>query len=148
MAVNTIVEILGIKTEKDFVGAVGEFESTVVLTFKPLTDRLQQQVLTSEVQQLELHMTFVESWRDRVAKALMLSAAFENHGRSHHFLLPGGKGITATDREAYQKSITAGAAALCVYFEQLLKSVDSRVNLCKKLLGNESEGAVNNRRFT
>lgn len=147
MAVNSIVEILGIKAEKEFIQAVGEFENTIALTFKPLIDRLQQQVLTSEVQQLEIHMTFVESWRDRTAKALMLSSAFENHGKSHYFLLPGGKGITATDKEAYQKSVTTGAAALVIYFEQLLRSIDSRVNLCKKLLGNEAEGSVNNRRF-
>jgi hypothetical protein len=145
MAVNSIVEILGIKTEADFKTAFGEFEGTVEATFKPLRDKLQQQVLSSEVQQLELHMTFVESWRDRVAKALMFASAFENHGRSHHFLLPSGKNITATDREAYQKSITAGSAALCVYFEQLLRSVDSRVNLCKKLLGSEVESNINRR---
>lgn len=145
MAVSSIVEILGLKTEADFKSAFGDFETAVTTTFKPLEDRLRQQVLTSEVQQIELHMTFVESWRDRAAKALMIASAFENHGRSHWFLLAGGKGITATDREAYQKSITAGAAALCVYFEQLLKSVDSRVNLCKKLLGNEAEGNTNRR---
>jgi|SRR5271166_1662136 len=148
MAVNTIVEILKIKTEADFISSVGDFEGTIELTFRPLTDKLRQQVLTSEVQQLELHMTFVESWRDRVAKGLMIASAFEQHGKSHYFLLPGGKNVTTTDREAYQKSITAGAAALCVYFEQLLRSVDSRVNLCKKLLGNEETGAQNNRRFS
>lgn len=145
MAVNTIVEILGIKTEADLRNAVGDFETSVEAVFKSLTDRLRQQVLSSEVQQLEMHMTFVESWRDRVAKALMLSSALEQHGKSHYFLLPGGKNITSTDREAYMRSITAGASALCVYFEQLLRSVDSRVNLCKKLLGNESEGNTNRR---
>lgn len=145
MAVNTIVDILKIKTEPELLRAVGDFEEAIELTLKPLCDQLKKQVMTSEVQQLELHMTFVESWRDRVAKALMLASAFEQHGRSHHFLLAGGKGITATDREAYQKTITAGAAAECIYLEQLLKSVDSRVNLCKKLLGNEAEGNTNRR---
>lgn|SRR5208337_411147 len=148
MAVSSIVDVLKIKNEQDFISAVGGFEEAVEITFKPLTDKLRQQVLTAEVQQLEIHMTFVESWRDRVAKALMIAEAFENHGRSHHFLMPGGRNITATDREAYQKSITAGAAALCVYFEQLLRSVDSRVNLCKILLRNEMEGTTNTRRFS
>ena len=146
--VNSIVEILKIRTEKDFHEAVGEFETTIEQNLKPLTDKLRQQVLTSEVQQLEMHMTFVESWRDRVAKALMFASAFEQHGKSHWFLLPGGKNITATDREAYQRNMIAGASAYCVYLEQLLKSVDSRVNLCKKLLGNEAEGNVNSRRFS
>lgn len=145
--VNSIVDILKIRTEKDLHDALGDFENAVEQTLKPLTDRLRQQVLSQEVQQLELHMTFVESWRDRTAKALMLATAFEQHGKSHHFLLAGGKNITTTDREAYQKSIVAGASAICVYLEQLLRSLDSRVNLCKKLLGNEAEGALNNRRF-
>lgn len=146
--VGSIVEILKLRTEKDFHGAVEEFETAINTALKPLCDKLRQQVLTNEVQQLEMHMTFVESYRDRVAKALMFAAAFEQHGKSHHFLIPAGKNITATDREAYQKSMTAGASAYCVYLEQLLKSVDSRVNLCKKLLGNEVEGTTNSRRFS
>lgn len=145
MAFNRLVDILGIRTEADFKAAFSEFEGTIVTTLKPLTDKLQQQVLSQEVQQLEMHMTFVESWRDRTAKALSLVSAFENHGKSHHFLLPSGKNITATDREAYMKSITSGCSALVVYFEQLLRSIDSRVNLCKKLLFNEQESGKTNR---
>lgn len=147
MAINTIASILKIKSEPELIKEIEEFEETIELTFKPLQDKLRQQVLTSEVQQLELHMTFVESWRDRVAKGLMLATVFEQHGRSYHFLLASGKGITATDREAYQKNITAGAAGLCIYFEHLLRAIDSRVNICKKLLINEAEGSVNSRRF-
>lgn len=141
--ISSIVDILKIRTEKDLHESLAEFESAVDTSLKPLTDKLRQQVLTSEVQQLELHMTFIESWRDRVAKALMFAAAFEQHGKSHWFLIPTGKNITATDRESYQRSITAGASALVIYLEQLLKSVDSRVNLCKKLLGNEEQGSRN-----
>lgn len=148
MAVTSIAEILGIKTDECLRAAVTELEQEMYNTLKPLTDRLRQQVLSSEVQQLELHMTFVESWRDRVAKCLMFASALEQHGKSHHFLLPSSKSVTALDRESYQKSVIAGASALCVYFEQLLRAVDSRVNLCKKLLGNEESGAVNNRRFS
>lgn len=147
MAVNTISEILGLKTEAELKAAINEYEQSMITCFRPLTDRLAQQLLTNEVQQLELHMTFVESWRDRAAKALMLASAFESHGKSHRFLLAGGKGITATDREAYQKDMITSASSQVVYFEELLKSIDSRVNICKKLLGNESQGAINTRRF-
>jgi hypothetical protein len=145
MAVNNIVEVLGIKTEADFKSAVGEFERTIASTLKPLTDKLQQQVLSPEVQQLELHMTFVESWRDRTAKALMIANSFVNHGRSHHFLLPGGKNITTTDREAYQKGIVGSCSSVASYLEDLIKSIDSRVNLCKILLRNEVESNTNRR---
>jgi hypothetical protein len=148
MAAKSIAEILDIKSEQDFKNAVNEYEHAMEITFKPLQDKLAQQVLTTEVQQLELHMTYVESWRDRAAKALMLATAFENHGKSRWFLLAGGKGITATDREAYQKDLTSSAGAQVVYFEELLRSIDSRVNICKKVLGNESQGAINTRRFS
>lgn len=145
MPVNSLVQILELKTEADLKTAIGEFEATVDNTLKPLTDKLRQQVLTSEVQQLELHMTFIESWRDRAAKALMLANALVNHGKSHHFLLPGGKNVTSTDREAYQKSVIGGISAIASYLEDLIRSIDSRVNLCKILLRNEAEGAVNRR---
>ena len=145
MAVQKIVDILKIRNEEDFKNAVSEFEETVLLSLKPLTDQLQRQLLTQEVQQLELHMTFVESWRDRVARFLMLCNAFENHGKSQYFLLPGGRNITTTDREAYQKGIIVTAVSLSNYLENLLRSIDSRVMICKKLLGNELEGNVNRR---
>lgn len=145
---NSISEILGIKSEDGLRNAVAELEQSINDTYKPLTDYLRKQVLSSEVQQLEMHMTFVESWRDRAAKGLMFASALEQHGRSHWFLLAHGKNVTTFDRESYQKSITAGASALATYFEQLLRAIDSRVNLCKKLLGNEEQGATNNRRFS
>ena len=54
MAVNTISEILGLKTEADLKDAINLYEQSMLCYFKPLTDKLAQQVLTSEVQQLEL----------------------------------------------------------------------------------------------
>ena len=79
----------------------------------------------------------------------MLVTAFENHGKSRWFLLPGGKGITATDREAYQKDMITSATAQVVYFwSSYLGSIDSRVNTCKILLRSEFEGSVNTRRFS
>lgn len=145
MAVNTVVEILDIKTEAELKQIVREFEEVIITDLKPLTDKLKQQVLTTEVPQLELHMTYVESWRDRVAKRLMLATALESQGKSHAFLLATGKGVTATDRDAYMKTLTTGATAYAGYLENLLKSLDSRVNACKILLRNEVEGGKNSR---
>jgi hypothetical protein len=76
----------------------------------------------------------------------MLANAFVNHGKGHHFLLPSGKNITATDREAYQKTIVGSCSAVVSYLEDKIKSIDSRVNLCKILLRNELE-VTNNRRY-
>lgn len=145
MAVGSIVEILGIKTEADLIQAMQDFETTLNANIKPLNDRLKQQVLTAEVQQLELHMTYVESWRDRIARYLMLSNALQNHGESSRFLIPTGKNITATDREAYMTGLTNVASSSCKYLVELLRSIDSRVNVCKILLRNEVEGTKNTR---
>lgn len=142
----TIAQIHQLTTEDSYKEGWSKFEETIDLTLKPLTDKLKQQVLTAEVPQLEQHMTFVESWRDRVAKILMLANAFVNHGKSHRFLLPGGKNITATDREAYQRGIVGAIICIASYLEDLIKSIDSRVNLCKILLRSEQE-AVGNRRY-
>lgn len=145
MAVNSIVEILRITTEADLTNAMEQFETAVTIGLKPLCDRLAQQILTSEVPQLELHMTYVESWRDRTAKYLMLSTALLSHGQSHRFLIPTGKNITATDREAYMTGLTVTASAISKYLENLIKSIDSRVNACKILLRSEAEGSKNTR---
>lgn len=90
-------------------------------------------------------MCYVESWRDRVTKYNALTSAFVEHAKSTYFVLPPGKGITAVDKEAHQKKLLAGFVGLRCYTEELIKSVDSRVNLCKKLMGIELDGSGFNR---
>lgn len=143
----TILEILKIKTEQDLDAALGNFESDLYRTLKPLRDRLVMQILTQDVPELELHMTFVECWRDRVGKYLSLASCFVEHGESTDFLLPTSKGVTAMDREAYMTKMTKGFSAIKKDLEELIRSIDSRVNLCKKLLGIESEGFNGRNKF-
>lgn len=145
MPIRSVADVLGIRTEVDLRANIEEFSQVIDTNLKPLTDALGKQVLTNEVSQLELHMTYVESWRDRVARTLMLATALLNHGKGHRFLLPGGKNITTTDREAYMKDLTCGAISFVDYLAETLKSIDSRVNLCKILLRSEVESGKNSR---
>ena len=137
--VNRVVDILRIKNEDDLFQEMEEFETVLVATLEPLRNKLAAQVMSDEVSQLEMHMTYVESWRDRVAQYLSFASTFVEHGKSTSFLLPAGKNVTVADRDAYQKKMTAGFVGLRDDLEQMVKSIDSRVNLCKKLLGVESE---------
>jgi hypothetical protein len=137
--INSIVDILKIIKEEDLKKEFGEFERQVTEGLQPLTAKLQQQVLSSEVQQLELHMTYVESWRDRVCRYNALAQAFVEHVKSTHFNLPPSKNVGVFEKEAYQKQLLAGFIGLRSMMEEKIRSVDSRVNLCKKLLGIESD---------
>lgn len=143
--IDKVSEVRKILTEPELEKALEDFEEATGVLLKPLNDRLAQVPLTTEVQQLELHMTFVESWRDRVAKLLMISSSFVEHSKSTHFLLPNGKGITTTEKEAYQKKLGGGFIAIRDYLVNKLDSIDSRVMLCKKLLFNEGQGNMNKR---
>jgi len=136
----SILDVLKINKEEDLFKALGEFETEYKATLKPLQDKLKMQVLTQDVPQLELHMTYVESWRDRVSQYLSLSSAFVEHGKSSDFLLPSSKGVGAADKEAYMRKMTSGFIPIKLYLEELIRSLDSRVNLCKKILGIEGDG--------
>lgn len=146
--INSVVEILRINTETELFKAMSEFEVALQDNLKPLRTKLATQLLTQEVPQLEMHMTYVESWRDRVAQYLSFASTFVEHGKSTFFLLPNGKGVTTPDRDAYTKKMTAGFIGLRDDLEQMVKSIDSRVNLCKKLLGIESENMPARTRFS
>lgn len=145
MPVNSAADILKIHTEADLNNAIQEFSDVIDNSLQPLNEALRKQLLTPAVQQLELHMTFVESWRDRVARTLMLATILLNHGKGHRFLLAGGKNVTSTDREAYMKQLVCAAIGYVDYLAETLKSIDSRVNSCKILLRSEVESGKNSR---
>jgi hypothetical protein len=137
--VSTIRQIISIKNEAELMQQFAEFEEVLDNDLSLLRGALAKQPLTQEVPKLETHMTYVESWRDRVGRRHALVVCFVEHAKSHHFMLPKGKHITSDDRTAYQKSLTAGMVALQKDLEELIVSIDSRVNGVKKLIGIESD---------
>lgn len=139
--VETIHQIITITDEEILLQEFYGFETSLESIIMPLRANLAKQVLSADVVNMETHMTYVEAWRDRIAQYLRLVNAFVEHAKSSHFILIKGKGtgITETDRTAYQKKLTAGMLAMQRYLLDLIDAIDSRVNLCKKLLGIEGD---------
>jgi hypothetical protein len=135
--ISTIRQILEITKEADLKQEFGEFEDSITENLHPLVTLLGKDVRTTEVSSILDHMTGVEKWREKVVRYLSLSSSFVNHCKSDHFIVTKTKGQTEFDRTAYQKKLLAGYAGIEIYLEGLVSSLDSRVNICKKLLGLE-----------
>lgn len=141
--ISTIRQILEITKEVDLTAQFGDFEDGINATLAPLQTQLSKDVRSVDVPILINHMTDVERWRERSVRFLALASAFESHCKSDVFLLPKGKGVTDFDRTAYQRKLTSGFTGLVIYLEGVIYCLDSRVNLCKKLLGLEDGGFSN-----
>jgi hypothetical protein len=138
--INTIRAILEITKEVDLKNGFGEFEDEINASLHPLINLLGQDVRSTEVTSILDHMTGVEKWRERCVRYLSLATAFHGHAKSDHFIVAKIKGQTEFDRAAYQKKLTCAFQGLEVYLDGLISSLDSRVNICKKLLGLEDGG--------
>lgn len=83
------------------------------------------------------HMAFVEAWRNRVARYLYLVDGFVSYSKSSQFSLPVEKGTTEAVRDAWKKTLCGPFEAVQRRLENLIESIDSRVNMCKKKVGME-----------
>ena len=149
---NTIAQAHNLLTEDALRQALLDYENDLVRELAPLEDQLVRNIITGAPGDIMQHMGYVETWRDRVSRFLMVTSACVEHAKSDHFELPpctvDGKFIKATEvrREAYQRRLAGGWVALKGRLENLLDSIDSRVNLCKKVLGIDAEAMAFNRR--
>ena len=135
--ISSVREILKITTVDSMKAAFDTYESELDQALTPLIEKLNQNVLSTDVTSIQTHMGFVESWRERLVKHLSLTTGFVEHAKSSVFLPAKDKSITELDREAARRTLTGGFAALQVRLDGLISCVDSRVNLCKKLMGIE-----------
>jgi len=143
--VSRVQQILRITKEEDLVCEMGKFEDAVYDAGAPLLVLLSQDVRSTDVVSLLDHMTEVERWRERVCRWHALAKCFLEHCKSDHFIVVRQKGVTDFERTAYQKKLTAGFAGLETWLEGVVDSVDSRVNLCKKLAGLDEAGSRSTR---
>jgi hypothetical protein len=138
--VNKIQDILTIEQAQDLIDRFKEFDEQIEDAIAPVEEALELNI-SSDVPSLHMHMTEVERWRVRVCRFYSFATAFVEHAKSKTFLLPKSKESTEMDREAQKKTLSAGPTALQARLDMLISSIDSRVNLCKKLLGIESDNA-------
>jgi hypothetical protein len=142
MPVSRMQHILAITKEEDLVSELGKFEDAIYEAGAPLIGLLRLDVRSQDVANMLDHMTEVERWRERVCRWHSLAVCFVSHCKSDHFTVKREKGISDFDREAYQKRLLAGFLGLETWLDGMVRSVDSRVNMCKKFLGLE-EGTTN-----
>ena len=147
-SINSIREVLNISCEEDLAAAFRRFDEQLDDVSSPLQNLLECDIMSLDIRTLTLHMTAVESWRSRLVKWFSFASAGLRYAKSDVFLREKKKGVTELDREATKARIMAGWEALTIALEGLISSVDSRVNLCKKLVGVEGgvEGVRSNTR--
>jgi hypothetical protein len=144
--VETINEALSISSVEGIRDACKEFDSQFTERLMPLQKLLDQNILSTDVVSIELHMCEVESWRDRVVRYMSLATALAERAKSSAFLPAKSKELTEIDRDAFRRGLSAGFVAWKERLEGLIDCVDSRVNLCKKKLYVEAEGFRGHRR--
>ena len=138
-----ISEIFAIDTVTALTAARNSFEETLDVKIAPLVAQLEANVLSSDVASIETHMAFIESWRSRLVKYHALASAFCDHAKDSTFLVSkttdGDKPVKLSEieRDAYRRKLSGGFAALQTLLEGYIDSIDSRVNLSKKVLGIE-----------
>lgn len=146
----SIKDVFKIDTVEALTAARDQFEDEITSKLKPLVDKLEQNILSVDVVSIETHMAFVESWRSRLVRIHSLASAFTDHAKDSTFLAAKTNGdtekpikISEIERDAHRRKLSGGFTALQVYLEGLIDSVDSRVNLSKKVLGIEIDAPRN-----
>lgn len=140
----SIKEIFKITTIEELNAARDQFEQELHTKLYPLTAKLDQDILSSDVASIEQHMSFVESYRARLVQYFSLATAFANHAKDSTFLPAKTDGENAKrtpeiERDAFRRKLAGGFSALEVRIEGYIDCIDSRVNLSKKILGIEVE---------
>lgn len=142
----SIKQIFSIKTVVELEAARDQFEEELSVKLQPLLGKLESNILSSDVASIEQHMAYVESWRARLVRYHSFASAFTDHAKDSTFLASklaeSGEKIVKTpeiERDAYRRKLAGGFSALLVYLEGLIDSVDSRVNISKKVLGIEAD---------
>ena len=143
---NTIAQAHSLLTEVDLADALVAYEVDLATVLGPLEAQLCRNIITAAPGDIMQHMGYVETWRNRVTRYLMVAAACTEHAKSDHFEPVSDKKMTEEKRRAYQRRLAGGWAALQAWLEELIRSVDSRVNLCKKVLGIDADAMAYHRK--
>jgi hypothetical protein len=140
--VNSIAQVLKITKEETLFKEFEELETAYATKIQPLRVMLRSNPLTTDAGQIQNHMCEVGKWRDLIGKYNALMTSFVSHIKGSDFLLAKGPNVGVLEKEAYQKKLLAGFVGLAADTEQLIKSIDSRVNECKILLRVETQGSA------
>lgn len=138
--VGSIREILKITDTASFLDAQHRYDEDLEAALETLRNLLDMNIMSTDVTDIMIHMSLVESYRARLVKYMALAVAFTEHAKSSTFRAPKGSG-SEDDRKAHQRHIAAASEAIKVMLDGLISCVDSRVNECKKVIDIEGAGA-------
>lgn len=136
MAVSTVAQIIDITTEEKLVEEMKAFDKAMEKRVEPIELLLSIDVRSqsNSEQNVEDHMSAVESQRQAGVRLHSLAACFLEHAKSPYFALKKAAGVNAEMIRAKEKMMIAPFEGMTVRAEGLVRSIDSRVNLCKMLL--------------
>lgn len=136
MAVSTVAQIIEITTEDKLIEEMKMFDRAMEKRIEPIETLLSVDVRaqSGSEQAVEDHMTAIESQRQAAVRLHALSACFLEHAKSPWFALKKTAGVNAEMIRSKEKMLVAPFEGMTTRAEGLVKSIDSRVNLCKVLL--------------
>lgn len=148
MSMRSIRDVMAIAKVEDLQEAMVRFDRELEERLEPLHKHLDADLLSSDVTSMQMHMTYVESWRNRLVQYLSLVTAFIEHAKSSVFLPVKNKEqkISELERDAFRRKLCGGFVAMQRRLEGMVDCVDSRTNLAKKILGIEIESPNAGRR--
>lgn len=132
--IKSVSDIIAITKEENLIKEMSAFELAAENRMAMVEGLLTQDIKSSNEFAIEKHMSTVESFRQTAVRIHALAMCFLEHAKSQWFTLSKGKEISEFDRHAKQKQMVAPFAGLESRTEGLIKSIDSRVNMCKVLL--------------
>lgn len=129
--VSTYAQVIAVTNEEDLFREMAALEVAADKRIEPIEKLLSIDVRGSQETTLESHMSQVDSYRQKSVRLHSLAACFLEHAKSSNFALTSG---TEATKRAKEKQLTAAFEGMVVRYEGLIKSIDTRVNLCKSLL--------------
>jgi hypothetical protein len=133
--VSTCWEVTQIHDETTLLAEFRAFDRAFEEKVIPIEELLKLDVRSAQDEiDLEMHGASVEAYRQRIVRLHALAITFLEHSKSTWFLLKKTTGIGEADRRAKEKMLSAPFSGLTERTDGLVKSIDSRVNLCKALL--------------
>ena len=138
--VNTIAQILDLRTEASLHDAFQLMEAELMAEIAPLEQALEATVQSMDPATNFRHAAFVGTWRNKIARFLMLVTGFVEHAKSDCFILPKAAGITEVARDMHRRGLAGPFVAWQQRLEHMIDDIDCRVNFCKKCIESEKSG--------
>ncbi len=140
--ISSVIEIIKLTKAEDLTKEMEVFVAAADKRIEPIEKLLAKDIRSAEEITVTSHMTAVDAYRQVAVRIFALAACFLEHAKSPYFALVNG---TEFQRNSKQKQMIAPFTGMYERYNGLVKSIDSRVNLCKVLLRESGDNTANTR---